>query len=197
MSTTATLIDGTTWLVSREETGGTVTKMRVACAPGASDETNAIAIFEAIVDASPQPVEPRAQLLAEALEQINARHGEFLWRLTGDATTEERDTWPVKAEAARAYLAATASMAQTDMIETEAQGRAETATELATLITTKADAFIAFIGIAGELRGEGIAAVTAAAAPAIDDADVADEIAAAMAQFSADMAAAFAAATPA
>ncbi len=99
---------------------------------------------------------------AEALAEVKATHASYLCLATDNATAEERDTWPAKSAAATAYLANTATAAQTAFIEAKSVRGGVTPDALAQTIVTKADAFLGHIGQADDLRASGRVAVEAA-----------------------------------
>jgi len=109
------------------------------------------------------PVIPFEDARADGLAVVYATHASYLRLLTDNATPEERDTWPAKTEAATAYLAGTATDAQTALIATEATGGGITPDELAQTIIDNATAFLGHIGQAGGLCASGCTAVKAAA----------------------------------
>ncbi len=149
----------TYWLADGSE--HTIDKIGVAPPAGALDE---------------KPPQPRELQLKEALARIDAAHAAFLVSLTGEATTAERDTWDVKAEAARAFEANTATPGQTAMLTAEAEGAGVTVAARAAEIIQKADQFQALVGQAGGLRAKARAAVRAAAAEDVPLDDVAARI---------------------
>lgn len=119
----------------------------------------------------------RRELKEHALTQIQHGHATLLRRLTGNVTLEERDTWMVKEQAARAYLqdapeASNATDGQKALIETEAQGRAQEPADLARVIVAKAEAYQRLVGLAGGLRGKARVAVS----KAVVDASSAEEL---------------------
>ena len=118
------------------------------------------------------PDAQRAQMRADALTRINAEHAAFMRQLTGDATIEERDTWKVKEEAARAVLADTANAGQQAMLALEAEGRGEDIATLAAAIVGKADAFALLIGMASKMRAQARAAVAQATDDTVPMGDV-------------------------
>lgn len=124
---------------------------------------------------------------AEALARVDMEHAKQLRLLTGNASREEVDTWTIKAAAATAYLASTATPEQSAMIEAEAAGDGTTPADLATIIATKSAAYQNLVGLAGGLRRGARAAVTAATTPA--------EVEAALASFATQAEAAIAAFT--
>ncbi|WP_299773125.1 hypothetical protein [uncultured Tateyamaria sp.] len=99
---------------------------------------------------------------AEALAEVKATHASYLRQATDNATPEERDTWPAKSAAATAYLAGTATAAQTAFMGAAAARGGVTPDALAETIITKADAYLGHIGQADDLRASGRAAVEAA-----------------------------------
>ncbi|MBF9049879.1 FAD-binding dehydrogenase [Roseobacter sp. HKCCD9010] len=113
------------------------------------------------------PVVPFEDAKANALAEVNAAHASYLRALLESASQEERDTWPIKASAAKAYMAGTATDAQTALIETEAAGGGISPDDLAEKIINKNEledaAYHDHIGQAAALRASGRAAVKAAA----------------------------------
>lgn len=101
----------------------------------------------------------RQNLYEDAVARIDWEHSRFLRELTGNATTEERDTWKTKEEAARAYITGNATDGQTAMIELEAQGDGTDPAVLAQLIVAKAERFQNLIGIAAGLKSKAKAAI--------------------------------------
>ena len=110
---------------------------------------------------------PRAEQREMALARIDAIHAEYLRTLTGGATIEERDTWKSKEEAARAFVADTATNGQSAMIAAEAVGAGVTDAAMAAKVIAKADAFLSLIGVAAGLRAKTRAAITRATDDAI------------------------------
>lgn len=119
-----------------------------------------------------------------AFAKIDAVHADFMKRLTGGATVEERDTWVTKDAAATFVaaasdddlLAAVALVASSDptanpdleaLVFDVGEGAAELRA-LAGVILTKSRAYKRLIGIASGIRREAKAAVTAATAPEMD-----------------------------
>jgi hypothetical protein len=115
---------------------------------------------------------------AAAYAKIDVAHAGFIGALAGDATSEERDTWPEKASAARAMVAGTAEASQSAMIVAEAAGDGTGPAALAAVIVAKADAMRDLIGAASGLRRKARAAVAAASDESVDIDAVADAIAA-------------------
>lgn len=129
-----------------------------------------------------RPVVPRDDQATTANARIGAVHANLLRVATGDATTEERDTWKIQEEAARALDDGVATAGQTSMIDDLAAGAGVTNAEMAAIILAKADAFIALIGAAGKIRAKYRAQVEAAVSDAaLSDDEVADALATAMA----------------
>lgn len=112
---------------------------------------------EDALDAPPPP--PFDQAQARAMTLIDQHHAEMLTSATGGATSAERDTWTVKAAAAVAYLADSASPAQAAMIEAEGGDDPDA---LAQRIVEKSDAFQMLVGIAGGIRATAREAVRVA-----------------------------------
>lgn len=126
------------------------------------------------------PPRPREEQREAALRLIDAEHAHWLELLTGGATVAERDTWKAKEEAARAYLADTATPGQAAMIATEAEGTKITETALAEKIVAKADTFLTLIGIAAGIRARSRAAIMAATADDVPPDQVETRIAVAL-----------------
>lgn len=117
-----------------------------------------------------------AEYRANALVKIDGVHADFMRMLTGNATTEERDTWPAKVtasqflmtasdEAANAAIALVTSddPAAMDDLETLVQDVGPDLTTLRTLavtILTKSRAYKRLIGLASRLRREAKDAIT-------------------------------------
>lgn len=117
---------------------------------------------------TPSPYQPNhAELRAAAFARINLAHADFLRDLTGNATTEERDTWKAKEEAARALIADAATEGQAAMIGFEAQGAGVEPAALAKVIINKADTFQSLIGMAASFKAKAKAAVTQATDEAV------------------------------
>lgn len=102
----------------------------------------------------------------EALAGIDEQHAEFLRRLTGGATIEERDTWQAKELAARAFVDNVAEPTEIDMLETEASYLGVQAADVAATIIGKADLFKKLMGLAAGVRGKARVAIRAATTPA-------------------------------
>ncbi len=88
----------------------------------------------------------------------------------------ERDTWKAKEEAARAYLAGTASDGQAAMLAAEAHGAGVVETDLAAAIIAKADAFLELAGIAAGLRAKARVAINLATSEEVPLAEVKTQI---------------------
>jgi len=114
----------------------------------------------------PAPPSHAAQRAA-ALQRLAPAHAAFLHAITGKATKEERDTWPVKQPAAVAVLAGDATPAQTAMLQREASRRGVTTEELAEHIIAKADENMLAVGEAGARRADALAAIIAATDEAV------------------------------
>ena len=102
-----------------------------------------------------------------AIQRINQAHARFMRALTGNATIEERDTWKIKEEVARAYLLNTATEGQSMMIELEAQGDGTEPTVLAQIIVAKFERFQKLIGMAAGLKNKAKAAIVQATDEAV------------------------------
>lgn len=117
-------------------------------------------------------IRDRATLKADRI------HAQFMQKLTGGATTEERDTWPVKVSASEFLMTASDEIAQAaialitsgdptamDNLETLVQDVGPDLTdlrELAVVILTKSRAYKRLIGVASRLRREARAAIAQA-----------------------------------
>jgi hypothetical protein len=89
---------------------------------------------------------------AKAAATVDSQHAEALRGLTGNATTEERDTWPNKAAAARAYLDGAGTASQRAMIEMEAAAKGVPAADMAAKVAGNADQFELMVGKAAAFR---------------------------------------------
>jgi hypothetical protein len=98
--------------------------------------------------------------------QVEAFHAELLRNLTGGASAEERDTWVVKAAAAKAVVAGAADAGQQAMLTVEGTARGMTLAEMATMIEAKDAQFKVLVGKAAALRVHGHTLVAAAASEA-------------------------------
>ena len=94
--------------------------------------------------------------------QVDAFHAKLLRDLTGGASVEERDTWVVKAAAAKAVIAGTADATQTAMLTAEGTARGMTLAEMATMIGAKDTQFKSLVGQAAALRVTGHGLIAAA-----------------------------------
>ena len=108
------------------------------------------------------PAVPFEEAKANALAEVDATHASYLRVLLENASQEERDTWPVKSAAATAYLANTATAAQTAFIEAKAARGGVTPDTMAEKIISKADAHLGHIIQAEDFLASGRAAVEAA-----------------------------------
>lgn len=99
------------------------------------------------------------QAKQQAIKAVNAFHADTLTKLTGNATVAERDTWPFKEAAARAFMDGTADETQIGMLSAEAALTGEELLTLAESILAKAKAWGLLIGVASGLRREGLAAI--------------------------------------
>lgn len=104
---------------------------------------------------------------AEALARVDQEHARFLRELTGNATVEERDTWKIKEDAARAVVAGTYSLGQLAMLQNEADGRGSTVDYLANSIISKAEAFQSLIGLASKVKARAKGAIDASTSPEV------------------------------
>lgn len=117
--------------------------------------------LQSITIAEPTPIS-RVEQRKIAFASIDQVHSKFLRELTGNASVEERDTWKIKEEAARALIANEATPGQQAMIENEALGDGRDARILAQTIVAKADAFSKLIGLAAGLKAKAKAAIVTA-----------------------------------
>lgn len=92
------------------------------------------------------PARPLDAVRADVIDAVNSAHAVALRAATGDATPEERDTWPVKAEAARAYIQGDASDPQSRMLVVEAETVGEDVTALAQYIVATDAKFKILVG---------------------------------------------------
>jgi len=95
----------------------------------------------------------------KAIEQIHEMHAEVLETMTGNATVQERDTWPVKQAAAEAFIAGSASETDILMLTIEAELTQIPVEQLAATVVYKAQVFKQLVGKAAGLRAAGIRAV--------------------------------------
>lgn len=98
---------------------------------------------------------------AEARDMVHQLHAETLELLTGGATIQERDTWPVKETAARAFIGETASPSDLQMLGTEAVFTGLPLADLAAHIVAKAEAFKSLVGLASGMRAKGLQSIEA------------------------------------
>ncbi len=112
------------------------------------------AIDEGQPDGALDAPPPRAfdAVKGQALAAIKAEHARALNESTRHATPEERDTWIVKAEAARAWSNSSATKAQIGLLTSEADAAGETAQELAARIGNRHEAYLSLIGAAAGAR---------------------------------------------
>ena len=131
---------------------------------GRQDMTKEDALAEYQDQAARVPSEEEIlqEVSEQALTEVDTRHAAFLRAATGNASSEERDTWAVKLAAANALVAGEANESQINMLSTEAPAWSETTEEFATYIIGKAAAYEALVGHAGRVRGESRTAIKAA-----------------------------------
>lgn len=108
---------------------------------------------------APAPIPPHVAQREAALARINEIHADFLRQMTGNATVEERDTWKPKEEAARAWIAGSATEGQSAMLRLEAEGGGTDPLALAQIIVAKAEAFQALIGMAAAVKAQAKSAI--------------------------------------
>jgi len=87
-----------------------------------------------------------------ALALIDQLHAQALVKLCGQATVEERDTWPVKLAAAQAVLSGGASDTQEQMLASEAEGKHVELQHLAEQVIFRAEMYQHVVGVAAKLR---------------------------------------------
>lgn len=92
---------------------------------------------------------------SEASALIDQLHAKALVALCGQATVEERDTWPVKIAAAQAVQLGTASEAQMAMLSAEVGESQDDIVALANAILVKSELYQRVVGIAAKLRTAG------------------------------------------
>ncbi|MEM1103537.1 MAG: hypothetical protein AAGH48_05480, partial [Pseudomonadota bacterium] len=114
---------------------------------------------------------------ADAYAQAKQMHAAFLSQITGGATPEERDTWPAKADAARAHLAGAASAAQDAILDGETQDGARTKNDLAAVVLSNDKRYRPFAG-----RARGVLSAHNTAINAAPGADIEAELEAARAE---------------
>ncbi|MGB0661336.1 MAG: hypothetical protein ACPGNV_14320 [Mangrovicoccus sp.] len=94
------------------------------------------------------------EIVGDALALVDQRHAECIRLLTDNATIEERDTWKMKEEAARAVISGTATEGQQAMIALEADGAGLAPENLAQVIVQKAESYQKLIGMTAGLRAK-------------------------------------------
>jgi len=120
---------------------------RQTVATGIVNDTEAGAL--ALVDhvrVPPTEGELLARDKLSAVSQIHQRFAKLTVRITGPVPSDEKISWPVKADAARAILNGNATVDQIALITTEATATGETENDLAASIVAKADAYAVAIG---------------------------------------------------
>lgn len=100
-------------------------------------------------------------IISDALATIDENHATILQNLTGEVTVEERDTWPVKGQAAMAIKAGTATAAQTAMIRTEADLAGDDFNQLVDYLIARTESSMQIVGLASGLRRAARAAIRA------------------------------------
>jgi len=105
-----------------------------------------------------------------AVARVHEMHGELLETATGDATIQERDTWPVKEKAAQAVVDGTVSPAQLGMLTLEADEEGVPVEMLSQAILAKSTSFHLLVGTASKLRSQALKAI--AAAPTVEYLDM-------------------------
>lgn len=91
---------------------------------------------------------------------INQYHADTLKALTGNATIEERDTWPSKEAAARAFMRNEADNTQLEMLNIECQFTSEDIMTLSANIINKSEQFRRLVGLASGFRRKAMVALT-------------------------------------
>lgn len=92
--------------------------------------------------------------------EINQFHADTLKALTGNATIEERDTWPSKEAAARAFMKNEADKTQMEMLTIECQFTGEDIMTLSVNIIDKSEQFRRLVGLASGFRRKAMVALT-------------------------------------
>lgn len=109
------------------------------------DDANAL---QALIDA----YDPIPDAIADAIDQCDAWHASTLKAAVTPYTIEERETWSIKLEAAKAYLADTATDYQTAMLTAEAPAYGYTTEEHAQRIIEKSQAYHVLVGQLAGMR---------------------------------------------
>ncbi|MCA0905131.1 hypothetical protein LCM27_01825 [Ruegeria marisrubri] len=99
-----------------------------------------------------KPVLPVYADLTAARAAMVAWIDGFLAKITGMVPQYERESWPTKAAAARAFTAGNARPDQVNMINNEAQTSGRTAAAVAAIIVARADTYQEIISKAAGLR---------------------------------------------
>ena len=115
-------------------------------------------------------VSAKAAATAEVVAAVEAA----ATAITGPIPEAEKASWPAKAEAARALIADTATVAQAAMIEAEARVTGEDTLSLAGTIVAKADAYATLAATLAGLRRHTLRAVAQADTPEAVAAAIAD-----------------------
>ena len=166
--------DGTTGLVELDMTDADLRAAIVADLLAVGSEASFTPAQRRVYEFLERPT--HAEYRTNALAKIDGVHAKFMWMLTGNATTEERDTWPAKVAASQFLMTATDEAAEAaialitsddpaaiDDLETLVQDVGPDLTTLRTLavtILTKSRSFKRLIGLASRLRREAKEAIT-------------------------------------
>lgn len=111
---------------------------------------------------SAPPPESLDSVKARAKEAVKTTADAYGDRLTGQYPENEMRSWAPKAEAARAYVAGSATPAQKTIIETEATYINMPPMDLANAIIAKSDFFTEVAAVMAGLRGKAYALIDAA-----------------------------------
>ncbi len=125
-----------------------------------------------------------------ALNRVKTQHAFALKMLSGDATVEERDTWPIQLQAAQDFKADRASDTQNAMLDALLLN-GESKTALADRVISKDIAMQTLIGLTGGVKRKTEKAVEAAETPEAVEAVIsgaAEQMQQAITQFKAAMA---------
>lgn len=126
---------------------------------------------EFIPPPAPEPVYMTAD---EAKAALRVMIDDFTAGVTGAVPVDEKASWTAKEQAARAYIAGSASASQTLLLSSEAHVTGEDIAALANKIIQNADAYLAIVGYVAGLRRAAEQRIDAASSPADYDVILAD-----------------------
>lgn len=118
--------------------------------------------------------DPLPTFKEKALLKIDHTHSFLLKKATGFATIEERDTWQLKLDAAKGYLANTATTTQKQMIEVEAPAYGYTPLYHANRVIEKSNNYALLVATLAGLREK--AKLTVLACTTIDEIQIAGNL---------------------